>query len=65
MYRESAIPGSEVDVPQVVPASEYQKLQHRVKHLQRLLGRKTLEHEILKEAVEVTLGYRFEVATFD
>ena len=37
----------------VVPASEVQSLQHQVKELQRLLGKKTMENEILKEAVEV------------
>ena len=37
----------------VVPASEVKVLQHQVRELQRLLGNKTLEHEILKEATEV------------
>jgi transposase len=37
----------------VVPASEVKVLQHQVRELQRLLGKKTLEHEILKEATEV------------
>ena len=37
----------------VVPASEYQGAQRQIKELQRLLGKKTLEAEILKEAVEV------------
>ena len=37
----------------VVPVSEVHSLQHQVKELQRLLGKKTLENEILKEAVEV------------
>jgi hypothetical protein len=35
---------------QVVPASDYRALQSQV--LQRLLGKKTLEAEILKEALE-------------
>jgi transposase len=34
----------------VVPASEYRSLQSQVRELQRLLGKKTLETEILKEA---------------
>jgi len=38
---------------EVVPASEYKLLQHQVRELQRLLGKKTLETEILKEALEV------------
>jgi transposase len=37
----------------VVPASELKALQTQVRELQRLLGKKTLENEILKEAVEV------------
>lgn len=37
----------------VVPASEIKALQHQVRELQRLLGKKTLENEILKEAAEV------------
>lgn len=41
---------------EVVPASEYRVLQAQVKELQRLLGKKTLEAEILKEALEVTAG---------
>ncbi|EMS87611.1 transposase [Leptospira noguchii str. Cascata] len=35
----------------LVPESEYKKLEQRVKNLERLLGRKTEENEILKEAV--------------
>jgi transposase len=38
---------------EVVPASDYRALQSQVRELQRLLGKKTLEAEILKEAVEV------------
>lgn len=37
----------------VVSASEVKALQHRVRELERLLGRKTMEVEILKEAVEL------------
>jgi transposase-like protein len=33
----------------VVAASEYRALQHQVRELQRLLGKKTLENEILRE----------------
>ena len=35
---------------EVVPASVYRALQSQVRELQRLLGKKTLEAEILKEA---------------
>ena len=40
----------------VVPASEYRSLQGQVRELQRLLGKKTMEAEILKEALEVSAG---------
>jgi transposase len=38
---------------EVVPASDYRALQNQVRELQRLLGKKTLEAEVLKEALEV------------
>src|SRR5512132_4078148 len=41
---------------QVVPASHYRALQSQVRELQRLLGKKTLEAEILKEALEHATG---------
>ena len=37
----------------VIPASEHRALQQQVRALQRLLGKKTLEAEILKEALEL------------
>jgi transposase len=37
---------------EVVPASEYKALQSQVRELQRLLGKKTLETEILREALD-------------
>ena len=40
----------------VVPASEYRALASQIRELQRLLGKKTLEAEILKEALEVAAG---------
>lgn len=39
-----------------VAASEYRALQNQIRELQRLLGKKTLEAEILKEALEVAAG---------
>ena len=36
----------------VVPASELQEAMRRIKQFQGALGRKTLENEILKEAVD-------------
>jgi len=41
---------------EVVPASDYRALQNQVRELHRLLGKKTLEAEILKEALEVAVG---------
>jgi transposase len=38
---------------EVVAASEYRALQHQVRELQRLLGKKTLENEILREALDL------------
>ena len=37
----------------VVPASEAHKLEERVRDLERLLGRKTMEVEILKEVLDL------------
>jgi len=37
----------------VVPASDYKALQSQVKELQRLLGKKTMEAEILKDALAI------------
>jgi transposase len=41
---------------EVVPASDYRALQSQVRELHRLLGKKTLETEILKEAFEHAMG---------
>jgi transposase len=41
---------------EVVPASDYRALQSQVRELHRLLGKKTLEAEILKEALEHAAG---------
>ena len=38
----------------VVPESEVKKLETRIKELERALGRKTMEVEILQEAVRLT-----------
>src|SRR5262249_42388321 len=43
---------------QVVPASDYRALQSQVRELQRLLGKKTLEAEILKEASNMPRGQK-------
>jgi transposase len=38
---------------EVVPASDYRALHQQVRELQRLLGKKTLENEILREALDL------------
>jgi transposase len=38
---------------EVVPASEYRALQQQVRELQRVLGKKTMEADILREALDV------------
>jgi len=38
---------------EVVPVSEVRRLNARIRELERLLGRKTMEAEILKDAVEL------------
>jgi transposase len=39
---------------EVVPAAEARRLEERVRDLERLLGKKTLEIEILREAIELS-----------
>ena len=41
---------------EVVPASDYRALQNQIRELHRLLGKKTLEAEILKEALDLAAG---------
>jgi transposase len=38
---------------EVVPAAEVKALRERIRELERLLGRKTMEVEILKEAIAI------------
>lgn len=38
---------------EVVPASEVKALKTQIRELERLLGKKTMENEILKEAMEI------------
>ena len=54
-WRKAYVEGGLVAVgsnEQVVPASELQEAVKRIKLLEAALGRKTLENEILKEAVD-------------
>lgn len=52
---QGALAATQSEEP-VVPASEYRSLQGQIRELQRLLGKKTMEAEILKEALEVSTG---------
>jgi transposase len=54
-WRKAYLQGSLMAVganENVVPASELQEAMRRIKQLEGALGRKTLENEILKEAVD-------------
>ena len=56
---------------EVVPASEYRALENQVRELQRMLGKKTMENEILREAISRVAGPktygppRLQAAIFD
>lgn len=52
LYQEGALKGVESE-EKVVPESELKKAQERLRRLERLLGQKTEEVEILKEAVRI------------
>ncbi|HBB2024425.1 TPA: IS3 family transposase, partial [Escherichia coli] len=47
---------------QIVPASELAAAMKQIKELQRLLGKKTMENELLKEAVEYGRGKKVDSA---
>jgi len=38
---------------EVVPSSKMRELEKRIRELERVLGKKTLENEILREAVKI------------
>jgi transposase len=48
---------------EVVPASEFRDLQSQVRELQRLLGKKTLENEIVREAPDLARAKKSAVRT--
>jgi transposase len=50
--RQGALSAVKAD-EEVVPISEVKALKTRIRELERLLGRKTMEVEILKKALEV------------
>src|SRR5262249_38697749 len=52
LYAEGALSAVSAG-EELVPASDYRALQHQVRELQRLLGKKTLENEGLRDALEL------------
>ncbi|MCS1299584.1 IS3 family transposase, partial [Escherichia coli] len=65
LWREQYQEGSLTAVAageQVVPASELAAAMKQIKELQRLLGKKTMENELLKEAVEYGRGKKVDSA---
>lgn len=52
LYAEGALSAVSAG-EELVPASDYRALQHQVRELQRLLGKKTLETEILRDALDL------------
>lgn len=61
-WRDLARQGSVTSVganDRVVPASQYSALEKQVRELQRLLGKKTMENEILREACEVAQAKKY------
>jgi hypothetical protein len=46
----------------VVPATELRRLEERVRDLERLIGRKTMENEILKEALDLAREKKCDLA---
>ncbi|EEW0218542.1 IS3 family transposase [Escherichia coli] len=65
LWRKQYLEGSLTAVAageQVVPASELAAAMKQIKELQRLLGKKTMENELLKEAVEYGRGKKVDSA---
>jgi transposase len=52
LIHEGALVAARTEEP-LVPLSEVKKLQKQIGELQRLLGKKTMEVEILKDALEI------------
>lgn len=52
LWQQGALSAVRAD-GEVVPASEVKALKAQVRELQRLLGKKTMEVEILKDAIEI------------
>jgi len=52
LMREGGLSAIQANEP-VIGASEVRRLKSRIRELERLLGKKTMENEILKEAIEI------------
>ena len=52
LMREGGLSAIQANEP-VIGASEVRQLKNRIRELERLLGKKTMEVEILKEAIEI------------
>jgi len=52
LMREGGLSAIKANEP-VIGASEVRQLKNRIRELERLLGKKTMEYEILKEAIEI------------
>jgi transposase len=52
LFHEGALTAVRAD-EELVPCSEVKELKMRIRELERMLGRKTLESEILKDALEI------------
>jgi len=55
LMREGALVAVGAD-DHVVPASEVKQLKAQIRELERLLGRKTMETEILRDAIRIARG---------
>jgi len=52
LFHEGALVAVRAD-EELVPSSEVKELKRRIRELERMLGRKTMETEILKDALEI------------
>jgi len=52
LFHEGALTAVRAD-EELVPCSEVKELKMRIRELERMLGRKTMETEILKDALEI------------
>jgi transposase len=52
LFHEGALTAVRAD-EELVPSSEVKELKRRIRELERMLGRKTMESEILKDALEI------------